>query len=118
VLYLHVASLCLQWFSNVFQASLQVFHIFVSSVLFVFFYILQLLHLDVLKVLHIGCASEAADYADDFRGGMCSPLVCSLASPTRYYSFAASLRQRPDKHPDASKPVKTNIRNSLSYLQI
>jgi hypothetical protein len=49
--------ICLQWFSNVFQAFSLVFQTFVSSVSFVFFYMLQLLHLSVLKidqVLHMG----------------------------------------------------------------
>jgi hypothetical protein len=48
-----------QWFSNVFQAFSQVFSD--TCVSFVFFRMLQLLHLDILKVdrvLHIGCVWE------------------------------------------------------------
>jgi hypothetical protein len=86
--------ICLQWFSNVFQAFSQVFQTLVLSVSFVFFYILQLLYLDVSKVdrvLHMGCTWEAAGGMDDVRGGMDNVgggagllLVHSLASPTRY----------------------------------
>ena len=53
----------LQWVPNVFQVFSQVFHTLVSSVSFVFFCMLQLLHMDVSKVdrvLHMGCAWEAA----------------------------------------------------------
>ena len=70
----------------------QVFQTLVLSVSFVFFCMLQLLHLNVLKVdqvLHMRCAWEAAGGADDIRGGMgnvrsdAGPLlVRSPASPT------------------------------------
>jgi hypothetical protein len=60
--------ICLQWFSNVFQAFSQVFQTIVSSVSFVFFCMLQLLYLDVSKVdrvLHMRCMWEAAGGAGD-----------------------------------------------------
>ena len=70
------------------------FQTFVSSVLFVFFCVLQLLHLDTSKVdpvLHMGCAWEASgsvsdiqDNVGDVRGGAGPLLVRSLASPTRW----------------------------------
>jgi hypothetical protein len=70
-----------QWFVNV------------SSVPSVFFCMLQLLHLNILKVdlvLHIGCTWEAAGGTDDARGGMSDVrssagplLVRLLASPSR-----------------------------------
>jgi hypothetical protein len=104
----------LQRFFSVFQTFLQVFQMLVLSVSFVFFCMLQLLHLDVLKVdrvLHMGCMSEAAGCADDFRSGTGPLLVCFLVSPTSYRSFAVSVRHRPDGHLNASKSVKTNIRN-------
>jgi hypothetical protein len=76
-----------------------VFQTLVSSVSSVFFCMLQLLHLNVLKVdrmLHMGCAWEAADGTDDGWGNVgdvwsgaddvpdsaSSLLVHSLASPT------------------------------------
>jgi hypothetical protein len=49
------------------------FQTLISSVLSVFFCILQLLHLDILKVdrvLHIRCAREAASDAGNIRGSM------------------------------------------------
>jgi hypothetical protein len=55
---LYRCCVCLQWFSSVFQ----VFQTHISSVSFVSFYMLQVLHLDVLKVdqiLHMECAWEA-----------------------------------------------------------
>ena len=71
---------------------------------------LQLLHLDVSKidrVLHMGCAWEATDGADDVRGdvgdvrGDVDPLlVRSFASPT-CYALVCSLCSQ---HPDASAP--------------
>jgi hypothetical protein len=64
-----------------------------TSISFVFFCMLQLLHLDVLKVdrvLHMGYAWEVAGGANDVRGGMGDVrgsvgtlLVRSLKSPTR-----------------------------------
>ena len=69
----------LQWFSNVLQAFSQVFNTLVSSVSSVFFCMLQLLHLDVLKVnrvLHMKYVWEAADGAGPL-------LVRSLVSLTR-----------------------------------
>ena len=69
------------------------FSIVFVNVSSVFFCMLQLLHLDVLKVdrvLHIGCAWEAADGVNDIQGGVgdarsdAGPLlVRSLTSPTR-----------------------------------
>jgi hypothetical protein len=50
--------ICLQLFSNVFQTFIHVFQTLLSSISFVFFRMLQLLHLDVSKidrVLHMGC---------------------------------------------------------------
>jgi hypothetical protein len=72
---------------------------------------LQLLHLDVLKidqVLYTRCAREAAGGVDDVRGGVDPLQVCSLASLTRYASFAPSARERPnaidpDGRPNTSK---------------
>ena len=58
----------------------------VSSVLYVFFCMLQLLHLDVLKVdrvMHMGFAWEVTSGAGDVRGGTDLLLVQSLASPKR-----------------------------------
>jgi hypothetical protein len=55
-----------------FKVFLQVFQMHVSSVLSVFFYILQVLYLDVLKinrVLHIGCAWEVGGGASGTRAG-------------------------------------------------
>jgi hypothetical protein len=85
--------ICLQWFSKIFQAFSQVFHAFVPSVSFVFFCMLQLLHLEISKVdrlLHMGCAWKVTDGAGDIRGGvgdvrsgMGPLLVRSLASRTR-----------------------------------
>ena len=78
--------ICLQWFSNVFQAFSQVFHTLVPSFSSVFFYMLQLLYLDVSKVdrvLHMGCVRKAADGADDVRDDTGPLLVRSLASSTR-----------------------------------
>jgi hypothetical protein len=49
--------ICSQWFSNVFHVFLQVFQTLISRVSSIFFCMLQLLHLDVLKldrVLHMG----------------------------------------------------------------
>ena len=65
--------ICLQWFLIVFQSFSQVFQMLVSSVSSVFFCMLQLLHLYVLKVdrmLHMGCAWEAAGGASDVPDGM------------------------------------------------
>jgi hypothetical protein len=62
------------------------FRCVVSSVSFVFFCMLQLLHLDVSKVdrvLHMRIMWEAAGGAGDVRGGASPRLVCSLVSPTR-----------------------------------
>jgi hypothetical protein len=59
----------------------------ISSVSFVFFCMLQLLHLDILKadrVLHMGCTWEVTGGADDIRGDAGPLLVCSLASLTRH----------------------------------
>jgi hypothetical protein len=84
--------ICLQWFSYIFQAFSQVFQTFVSSVSFIFFCILQLLHIDVSKidrVLHMRCAWKVAGNADNIWGGAGPLLVRSLASPTRR-SFAPS----------------------------
>jgi len=84
-----VCCICLQWVSNVFQAFLQEFQTLFSSVSFVFFCMFQMLHLEVSiidRMLHIGCAREAAGGADDvwvYVGGVWG-LVHSLASPTRY----------------------------------
>ena len=88
-IYMHVASICFKCFkvfhtyvcecfilmlhifatvSNVFQMFSQVFHTLVSSVSFVFFCMLQLLHLYVSKidrVLHM----DAVGNAGDVRGG-------------------------------------------------
>jgi hypothetical protein len=70
-----------------------VFWTLVLSVLLVFFYMLQLLYLDVLKVdwvLHMGYMWEAAGGPDDVQNSVGNvrddagpPLVRSLASPTR-----------------------------------
>jgi hypothetical protein len=45
----------LHWFSNIFQSFSQVFQTLILSISFVFFCMLQLLHLDVLK------ATDGAD---------------------------------------------------------
>jgi hypothetical protein len=75
-------------FAMVFECFLQVFQIHVSSVSSVFFCILQLLHMDVSKldrVLHKGCAWEAAGGMGDIRddtcdvGGWRGPAVGALA---------------------------------------
>jgi hypothetical protein len=66
--------ICFQLFSNVFQAFSQVFQTLVSSVLFVFFSMLQPFYLDVLKVdraMRMGCTWEAAGSAGDVRGIVC-----------------------------------------------
>ena len=69
----------------------QVFHTLVLSVSFIFFCMLQLLRMDVLKVdrvLHMGCTWEAAGGMGDVRGGVRNGpggvgplLVHSLVSP-------------------------------------
>jgi hypothetical protein len=74
---------------------LQVFQTHVSSV---FFYMLQLLYLDVLKVdqvLHIGCTWEAADSAGESgetRARCCRALGRSLASPIHWCRSLADER--------------------------
>jgi hypothetical protein len=87
----------LQWFLNVFQAFSQVFQTLVSSVLFVFFYMLQLLYLNVSKVdrfvahgMRVGsdwrCRGDVVDVqsgTSDVRGGAGRLLVRSLTNPTR-----------------------------------
>jgi hypothetical protein len=76
--------------SNVFEAFPQVFQTFVSNDLFVFFCMLQLLHLDVSTIdrtLHMVCACKAADGADNIRdgvGGAGLLLVHSFGSLMRY----------------------------------
>jgi hypothetical protein len=62
---------CLQWFSSVFRCFLQVFQKHVSSVSFVFKYMLQALHLDVSKVdqiLYTRCTWEPGGGASVRRG--------------------------------------------------
>jgi hypothetical protein len=59
---LHMFAMVFKYFSGVF-----------ANVSSVFFYMLRLLHLNVLKVdrvLHMGCAWEAAGGADDVCGGV------------------------------------------------
>ena len=74
------------WFAIVFkcfQAFSQLFQTLVLSVLFVFFCMLQLLHLDVSKVhrmLHMRCEWEVAGGVDDVQGGASPLLVRSLVS--------------------------------------
>jgi len=103
-------------------------NVFVSSVSFVFFCILQLLYLDISKidqVLHIECMWEAACGANDrddvrggvgeVRGGTGLLLVRSLASPMRYTLVCSSARRRPnnstlDGRPEASKSETINAR--------
>jgi hypothetical protein len=101
-----------------FQAFLQVFQTLVSSVLFIFFCMLQLLHLNVSKidwVLHMGCVWEAAGDADDVRAAWahcwCAPSRARLA----LRSFTPSAWQRPDAsvpyvRPGASKSTRRNSR--------
>jgi hypothetical protein len=104
-----VSSRCciyLQWFSNVFQAFSQVFQTLVSSILSFFFYMLQLLHVNVSnvdQVLHMGRVWEAASDVDDVRGGMDDVrggtrqlLVRSFASSTRWALIRSLCKQRPD----------------------
>jgi hypothetical protein len=72
VFYLDVAYVCND-FQMFFQAISQVFQMLVSSVSSIFFCMLQLLHLDALKidrVLHMECVCKAAGSVDDVRGGM------------------------------------------------
>ena len=92
VFYLDVAYVC-NVFQIFFRRFSQVFQTLVSSVLSVFFCMLQLLHLMILKldwVLHMGYAWEAAGGTDDIRSdagnirGDTGPLlVRSLVSPMR-----------------------------------
>jgi hypothetical protein len=92
VFYLDVAYVY-NGFQMLFKRFSQVFHTFVSSVSSVFFYMLQLLHLDISKVnrvLHIECPWKAASSTDDVWGGVddvqgnVGPLpVHSLVGPTR-----------------------------------
>jgi hypothetical protein len=111
-----------------------VFQTLVLSVSFVFFCMLQLLHLDVLKkdrVFHTRCAWEAAGGADDVQGGMgdilgdaSSLLVRCLARPARYtlvcsVCVATSGRPRPER-PDSGKsviPIATNWAVQIRYYQ-
>jgi hypothetical protein len=76
------------FFSGVFTSILDAcFKFFIC----LFFCLLQLLRLDVLKVdrvLHMGCAWEAAGSTDDIRGGAGPLLVRSLASQRARRSFA------------------------------
>jgi hypothetical protein len=84
VFHLDVAYICngFQVFLDI-LASVSYACLNVSSV---FFCMLQLLHLNVLKVdqvLHMGCAWEAAGGAGNVRGNTSQLLRRSLASPTR-----------------------------------
>jgi hypothetical protein len=82
----------------------QVFQTLVLSVSSFFFYMLQLLHVDVSnvdRVLHMGCAWEAESDVDDVRGGMDDVrggtrqlLVCSFASSTRWALIRSLCEQR------------------------
>jgi hypothetical protein len=75
----------LQWFSSVFHVFFQVFQTHVLNVSSIFFCMLQLLHLDVLKVYqrwHMGCAWKTADDAGDVQGDAGPLLGRPLASPT------------------------------------
>jgi hypothetical protein len=74
------------WFSSVFRRFPQVIQTLVSNVSSVFFYMLQLVYLDVSKidwVLRMGCAWKAVGGAGDVWGGTGSLLWRLLVSLTR-----------------------------------
>jgi hypothetical protein len=69
-----------------FQVFLQVFQTYISSVSYVFFFMLQRLHLNVSKVdqvLQMGCAWEATGSTGVIQGCVGPLLGHSLTSPTR-----------------------------------
>jgi hypothetical protein len=68
LVFLYGCCVCL----NGFQLFLQVFQMYISSVLFIYFCTLHVLHLDVLKVdrvLHKGCAWKAEGGTSGHRAG-------------------------------------------------
>jgi len=80
---LYMFTMAFKCFSGIFC---KCFQTHILSVSYVFFYMLQLLHLNVLKidrVLHMGCAWKVAGGAGDVRGGTGPLLGRSLASATR-----------------------------------
>jgi hypothetical protein len=87
ILMLHIFAIVFKCFSGIFASVLDAcFKCFICL-----FFILQLLHLDVLKidrVLHMGYTWEAAGGTDDVRGGMGraarAHYLCALSLARRY----------------------------------
>jgi hypothetical protein len=98
--------ICLQRFSNIFQAFLQVFQTLVSSVSFLFFLYVTTVASEVLKVdqnshgMRVGSGrwrGRCSGRRGDVRDGMDPLLVRSLMSSTRYaliYSLCAAASGR------------------------